>query len=302
MLDTIIALPKYKNIPESEFNKWSISPELLNNYETAEDEKLKEVLKTCIQNSIYLKKRMEKAIISEEEIKKQCNPECESYIRYHDPDGYFIGKCPKINESYCLITEDQKKKLKNEKELLEVFKPYQVPILYKNAILKKVNTSIRYIIEKYLSTIESNLTIKKGLSISGNIGSGKTSILYLIIKEVIESKYKIYYSTINDVYKYLIRNNEEYLAYLFHADLLLIDDLGREYNQVETVGFGYTQFEDLIDYRYRECKTTFITSNLKFNGLGSIEEKYQRIYSRLKETTQFISIVCEDKRVPNWKD
>jgi DNA replication protein DnaC len=66
----------------------------------------------------------------------------------------------------------------------------------------------------------------------------------------------------------------------------------------ENIDFGARQFDELIDFRYRENKSTCLTTNLMFE---LVKNKYPRVYDRLKEKNQFLIITGESQRISNWR-
>lgn len=136
-----------------------------------------------------------------------------------------------------------------------------------NTTLDKVEESIREKIEKYIKNIQKFILYGKGLTIIGSVGSGKTSILFLIIQELFKKGYPFYY---NHSYKIFEDSDEN----LLHKKILLIDDLGVEVKNEWNKSF----FDYLIDFRYRFKLTTIITSNLSEKKL---KEEYPRAMDRL---------------------
>jgi len=135
-----------------------------------------------------------------------------------------------------------------------------------------VNVTTEKLDEKALEVYEK-FDFDKDLIIIGPLGTGKTSFLaLLLIKAKILSK------------NVIIRNPNKLLKDYFggkddlfmKADVLLIDDLGIEYN---TDAFR-SAFEEIIDYRWRNRKSTAITSNFEVENLF---ERYPRAMDRLQQ-------------------
>jgi len=77
---------------------------------------------------------------------------------------------------------------------------------------------------------------------------------------------------------------DQIIAQYQEVPVLLIDDLGTE--QLNTYS-GQSEFvlsglQDIMEYRYVYAKPTMVTSNLT---LTELDERYQRISSRLQEGT-----------------
>ncbi len=286
--------PLFK-ITGEEFLKYN-SQEAIKRAFTA-DKSIRPYLKKLLINKAIWTIRAERMILTEEYIKSQCKPECDGTVYCKDDYGAFLKRCPIINNSSCLISMENKKAYEDMFKLKEVFKPYEIPNKYFESEIDKVKQNVRGKIYRYLQNLHENINTGKGIFISGNVGTGKTSILYLIIRESLEYT-NSYYCTINDVFKYLIRQNEDYIAKLYYADILLIDDLGREYLS-DNIDFGIRQFDEVIDYRYREGKATCLTTNFMFE---TVKDKYPRVYDRMKEKNQFLIITGESQRLNNWRE
>lgn len=198
-------------------------------------------------------------------------------------------------------------------ERLKLFKK-TVPILYKNSTLL-------HFPEKF-NQIDKNLS----LFISGNIGVGKTYLMYALIRKeiisrnlnveihnwidlqyLIRSTYNTQILSINqciDLYgiekgkkKYFesINNTEtQIIKKLKECDILVLDDIGVSESTNNSKEWSKTLLYMLINYRYSECKKTIITSNF---SLDSISEKIsERIFSRINHNFKWIELTGEDRR------
>lgn len=283
-------------ISSKDFLKYN-SQEALKNYAlNCKHKELKPILKKLLINKAIWAIRAEKIILTEDYIKSQCRTDCKGAVYVKDDYGALLKRCPSINSSFCLLSLENKKSFEEEQKLKEVFFPYAIPTKYYESDIAKVNKDIRNKVYRFIQNLPEIISNGKGIFMTGNVGTGKTSILYLIIKEALQN-YSCYYCTVNDVYKYLIRQNDEFIARLYYSELLLIDDLGREYMS-ENIDFGARQFDELIDFRYRENKSTCLTTNLMFE---LVKNKYPRVYDRLKEKNQFLIITGESQRISNWR-
>lgn len=146
----------------------------------------------------------------------------------------------------------------------------------------------------------------KGLYLHGSFGSGKTYLLACLLNELSIKKN----ANIEIVYfPELLRNMkedfslvEDKLNYLENVDILLIDDIGAEsvtvWGRDEILG-------TILQYRMNHKLTTFFTSNLTIEELehhlsiakGSEDKvKARRIIERIKQLTEAIEIVSENRR------
>ncbi|MGB9677729.1 MAG: hypothetical protein ACPLZ9_03835 [Candidatus Ratteibacteria bacterium] len=176
--------------------------------------------------------------------------------------------CDKYGENYCILYQDFIKEF-----------------IGKNSIdisIEKVEDSVKEKIIKYLKNFQKYILLGKGLTIIGSIGSGKTSILLLLIKECFKKRIPFYY-----YHSYKIFEEKE--ERIVKKRVLFIDDLGVEMKNE----FNKSFFDYLIDYRYRFKLPTFITSNLSINKL---KEEYPRGYDRLKIMNYLIYLQGGSKR------
>ena len=79
--------------------------------------------------------------------------------------------------------------------------------------------------------------------------------------------------------------------YIFHCDLLIIDDLGTELSNTFTNSWLYT----CINERYLHQKATVISTNL---SLEQLRERYsERIFSRITGNYILLKLIGKDIRV-----
>lgn len=122
----------------------------------------------------------------------------------------------------------------------------------------------------------------KNVLFMGGTGLGKTHLSLAIANVVINKGYSVIYGTALNILNDL--NNEsfgrtDYLTYdekaVMGCDLLIIDDLGTEFNNPYTVSILY----NIINTRLLAKKPIIISTNL---GFDEIRDKYdQRITSRI---------------------
>jgi DNA replication protein DnaC len=116
----------------------------------------------------------------------------------------------------------------------------------------------------------------------GDTGLGKTHLSLAIAGKVIEKGYHVLYGSMQDFLRaiedeHFGRSNHEQdtLRLLLETDLLILDDLGVEFNSEFNVATVY----NIINTRLNADRPTIINSNL---SVTEIEKKYtKRIVSRL---------------------
>ncbi len=146
--------------------------------------------------------------------------------------------------------------------ILRNFIKESVGEVFTSSVISKVQKGAREIVNEYIKNIRLMKKEGKGLNILGDIGTGKTSIVVIVIKELFRKKYPFDYFHAGEFF-FNIDNSFRGKTFLF------LDDLGVEYPS----SYGRAFFDTLIDFRYRMNLPTIITSNLK-------EKELRRIYPR----------------------
>ena len=154
----------------------------------------------------------------------------------------------------------------------------------------------------------------KGLFLLGPVGTGKTSLLYLIQKMYmiarIEGQLKLEEKANGDISEYAgkvkeqnwlskispwimthgevikdlriaTENDNIHNSRAHIAEILMIDDFGRGYD--DRSGWNTALQFEFIDRRWRECKPTFVTSNLTPKELRELGPEWQGTVDRLSD-------------------
>jgi DNA replication protein DnaC len=150
---------------------------------------------------------------------------------------------------------------------------------------------------KFLQTSENGRT--KGLLVYGPPGTGKTRLLVLVMSECLMTvEYSGYgdrafkWTTVVDLlaklrHSYSDSKGEDeadILDELKYCTLLALDDLGAE----KWSEWAESRIYELLDYRYRNGKPVFITTNLPLKEFA--EQVGPRIMDRLIETCDVIAL------------
>lgn len=116
----------------------------------------------------------------------------------------------------------------------------------------------------------------------GGTGLGKTHFSFAIANEVINKNFSVVYVSANDLFRHL---NDEYfnrlnddkysIATVLASDLLIIDDLGSEFQTALSKSYLY----NIVNTRILDNKPTIMSTNL---SLSELNKQYEdRIISRL---------------------
>ena len=145
----------------------------------------------------------------------------------------------------------------------------------------------------------------KGLYLHGNFGCGKTYLISALFNELSKKRISteiVYYPELLRDIKSDFDSYADRIDYLENVDLLLIDDIGAEkvteWSRDEILG-------TILQKRMNNYKTTFFTSNLnveelerhlRINSFSDDEIKARRIIERVKQLTEDMELISENKR------
>lgn len=149
----------------------------------------------------------------------------------------------------------------------------------------------------------------EGLFYTGTFGTGKTHLAVSVALDLIDKGISVICMTSIDLLAEIKktydnnRNTSEHqiLKAYKDVDLLVIDDLGKEYSSDWSIAMLY----DIINHRSENCKSTIVTTNYSDDNLvdrlarKSNYETAGAIVSRLHEMTMGITLNGKDKRRMN---
>lgn len=213
-------------------------------------------------------------------------------------------------------TQDQSQRIdrpKQESRICNYLQQIGIGRIYWDIDIKRI---IPFdIIIDYVGRLQYNIENGKGLLLSGGVGVGKTSILSWIAQEAYKIgkwsgyrdergfvplnyniKYSVLFCSVSRLFNLIFERRFDLVSEYQNADLLLFDDFGREYSS----DFPISKFEDFIEDRYSNLKSTCITTNLTKEQLIN-HDKYARVIDRWrdKKLYQFIEIAGKSQRSDN---
>jgi DNA replication protein DnaC len=188
--------------------------------------------------------------------------------------------------------EDGKKELYIEKIDWEIFVSEHKK--YKNARLENLHAQLDQAKFAYQSLIKTK--DYRGLRLHGGMGVGKTQFFFAIIRDLIENHNmkREHFEYVSEEELFLqIKGSfgysdssqtlEKLMRRLRDVNILFYDDLGAA---AKTVGgdWGKQVLMEIFNPRYKDEKTTFITSNLSLDELtdlvgGRVADRLQDMHS-----------------------
>lgn len=235
----------------------------------------------------------------------ECKNEINGYVYYPIRNDNDI--------EFCYIPCKYKTKLDKQNEYQNNIMYFDIPTEIKNASMKNIdiNDKNRFPVIKWINDFISdsiNGKNRKGLYLNGNFGCGKTYLLSAMLNELAKNGKKIaiiYYPEFLRTLKESFGTDEEFknkFNYIKKVPFLLLDDIGAEtvteWSRDEVLG-------TILQYRMEEKLPTFFTSNLTMdellNHLSSTSKqvdmvKSRRIIERIKQLTEDITMISENKR------
>lgn len=138
----------------------------------------------------------------------------------------------------------------------------------------------------------------QGIFMTGKTGLGKTHLSLAIASKVIDRGYNVIYSSVSDIVRRVSgqyfgrkQEGEDVLELVTKTDLLILDDLGAEFES----SFSTSAVYDVINARIASGRPTIINTNL---SPGELEKRYsQRIVSRLYAQLVPLHFVGQDVRM-----
>jgi len=229
------------------------------------------------------------------EIQYQCS-------KCHDT-GYANDKMCECMKKICRDIEYKKL---NETSPLELssFDTFSIEYYSTEGGDSSENIRMRKVLKRcrrYVDEFSLNAT---SMLFQGGPGLGKTHLSLAIARELINAGYGVIYVSApvifdkieNEHFKFGGNNEFDMINNLIECDLLIIDDLGTEFETSYKSSLVY----NIMNSRMLSSKPTIISTNLLFSD---IEKKYdKRIVSRIIGTMERIEFVGPDMRQKKKKE
>jgi len=234
----------------------------------------------------------------------ECKNEVNGYVYYPSIEN------DEVVFSYIMCKH--KKKLEEKTAYLKNITLFEMPKEVANASMKDIDTEDKnrfetiIWIKNFIDDYKKG-NAKKGLYLTGNFGCGKTYLICAMLNELAKKDHKvvvIYYPEFLRTLKESLYDNDYSNKFneIKKAELLLIDDIGAE----TTTAWGRDEIlGTILQYRMQEGLITFFTSNFSLEDLeehfsfsknGTEKVKARRIMERIKQLTECITMVSENRR------
>lgn len=148
--------------------------------------------------------------------------------------------------------------------------------------------------KNYASTFSKN---SENLFLQGATGLGKTHLSLAIANSVINSGYNVIYTSAPNILSKLEKehfnhnfHDEETEKHLTECDLLILDDIGTEFQ----TSFSSAMIYNIINSRIMTQKPTIISTNLSFKEIQSAYSK--RLVSRIMGSYKRLFFIGNDIR------
>lgn len=157
-------------------------------------------------------------------------------------------------------------------------------------------------VEDYRAHLEPFAARGLGLLLIGPKGVGKTMLATLMLKEFIKRGMKGFSILFSEVTDQITAGwgsgdkaraaQESFDDRFTHTDVLLLDDLGKEWSSANTM--AKVHFDNILRRRVQNNRVTLLTSNLGVDGL--VSNYGEGVLSLLKEKSMAVPIVGQDFR------
>jgi DNA replication protein DnaC len=151
----------------------------------------------------------------------------------------------------------------------------------------------------YLARLEANKTKGIGVMLAGPTGTGKTTLMAILLKYVIRANWTAHMTSLSELVEAIKRSWDTHdssnnpIEYLKHVDYLGLDDLGKEHQGPS--GFSAVTFDNLLRYRMQHRLPTLFTTNLTKYEIAS---RYgDAAMSLIQGKTKVIAVRGSDFRV-----
>ena len=188
----------------------------------------------------------------------------------------------------CGIAQKRKEILKQMKDGNLLSKKYGL-CNFDNFIVTEQNKELFEILQDYLYGSCKAVRGGIGIYLWGEPGTGKTHAMYALANELVyENQHTVYFTSILDILNGIKKNftdieeQENIKERAKDAQFLFLDDIGAEQLKDDSDWYKSIIYE-IIDYRYRQNKTTIFSSNYSKTELVEKRHYDERLVQRIME-------------------
>ena len=205
--------------------------------------------------------------------------------------GYFDGRFCECFKKLCgkLSTDELNK---NAKLALSSFDTFSLSY-YKGDDYFTMNNILEFT-RQYAETFTPD---SGSIFMFGPTGLGKTHLSLAAANRILEKGYSVIYDSVINILRKIEKehfsreHNSDMIDLVIETDLLILDDLGTEY---ETAFYNATIY-NIINTRLNSGKPTIISTNLDFGG---IKQRYdERVVSRIVAAYTCLEFKGDDIRL-----
>lgn len=155
-------------------------------------------------------------------------------------------------------------------------------------------------VKEYREMADSYIQAGCGLILYGEMGTGKTMLATLLLKKLLATGHQGYSIMFADMIKRLTSGwyDQDEKAWfqrrIENAGVLVVDDIGREYQGMRQSGLPESMFDNVLRHRVASALPTIITTNLDMTKLN--EAYGGNILSLLRERSVTYRFTGEDFR------
>ncbi|MDD6084998.1 MAG: ATP-binding protein [Oscillospiraceae bacterium] len=218
------------------------------------------------------------------------------YCKICEDTGFHNGKMCQCMKEIChkLAVEDMNKSAHIK---LTTFDSFNLEYYKSSSANNDDSYETMCNIYKYCRNYALNFSENsESILMTGRTGLGKTHLSLSIASEIISKGYSVIYDSIINLLSKIEREHfgrdteTDTLSVIFDTDLLILDDLGTEFDTQFNVSAVY----NIIDTRINRNLPTIVSTNL---SMEQIRKKYEeRIVSRLFASYRYLEFKGEDIR------
>lgn len=220
---------------------------------------------------------------------------CHTARYFRSDDGSFLTRC--LCECQAKAFQAQEEREKNERRILELKKYAITNTRYANATFDttEIINNESFIkcfnrCKSYCQNADKVVNTSYGLYICGNVGCGKTHIVYCMANALTNKLYSCLVTNFINIINTIKENFDDkmglkkFMHSLSSVDFLFIDDLGVERVLAQDGNTNWVQERmfEVIDERYNANKPIIFTSNYKISELIKAGF-HERLASRITE-------------------